>query len=612
MQFKLRKRLRNSGIAGMLILTLCAGIFQSETGIVKAASDSQVVDGMTIEDGVVVDYEGTADHVVIPDGVTGIGYSAFSGSEKLKEITIPESVKRIEAYAFMNCESLRTITIPEGITTIELSAFENCGLSTVELPESVTKIETYAFRDCKKLEKIELPAGVKTIGEEAFSYCTLLKDIKLPDGVTKIEKAAFSGCHGLKEIKLPDSLTSIEEELFEDCINLATVQLPKNLKSIGDYAFNNCGLKKVELPAGVTSIGRDAFASCWELEEINIPKGVTSIGEETFFGDQSLSKVELPETLKSIGNDAFLGCRGLKEINIPKGVTNIGDSAFASCTGMSSVDIPDSVTKIGRFAIGYNVAYDANGDEFYLRRDNFIIVGSKGTTAEQYAKENGFKFVERMEPVVLTGENNKISAEDLLTLAEANKEQKITIINTQGISFVFQIGEMKPVKGVDFYDFDVSMVTDYTDLSNPEFEENEFVLGMRPVMSGKFPGNADLIIPVNEKWLGKTLYVYSLSEDRSCYYIGKECVVSEAVTITVENAGGRSLVFATKAVIKRGDANGDGRVNSEDALEILKYDVKLKQDVFIGAAADANKDGKINSEDALEVLKYDVKLVDTL
>lgn len=77
MQLKLRKRLRNSGIAGMLILILCAGIFQSETGVVKAASDSQVVDGMTIEDGVVVDYEGTAEHVVIPDGVTGIGFSAF-------------------------------------------------------------------------------------------------------------------------------------------------------------------------------------------------------------------------------------------------------------------------------------------------------------------------------------------------------------------------------------------------------------------------------------------------------------------------------------------------------------------------------------------------------
>lgn len=58
----------------MLILTLCAGIFYSETGVVKAASDSQVVEGMTIEDGVVVSYEGTAEHVVIPDGVTVSGF----------------------------------------------------------------------------------------------------------------------------------------------------------------------------------------------------------------------------------------------------------------------------------------------------------------------------------------------------------------------------------------------------------------------------------------------------------------------------------------------------------------------------------------------------------
>lgn len=564
MSSKLGRRLRNSGIAGMLILTLCVGIFQSETGIVKAASDSQVVDGMTIEDGVVVSYEGTAEHVIIPDGVKGIG----------------------------------------------LSAFENCGLSTVELPESVTTIETYAFRSCEKLEKIELPAGVKTIEEEAFAYCTVLKDIKLPDGVTKIEKAAFSGCHGLKEIKLPDSLTSIEEDLFEGCINLAMVQLPKNLKSIGDFAFNNCSLKKVELPAGVTSIGREAFASCWELEEINIPKGVTSIGEGVFFGDQSLSRVEMPETLKSIGEEAFWGCRSLKEIKIPEGVTSIGKSAFVSCTGMSSIDIPDSVTEIGNLAIGYSAAYNANNDILFLKRDNFIIIGGKGTSAEKYAKENGFKFVERMEPFVLTGENNKISAEDLQKLAEANKEQEITIINAQGISFVFKIGEMKLVKGVEFYDFDVTMVADYAELLNSKFEEEEFVLGIRPVMSEEFPGNADLIIPVDIKWIGKTLYVYSLSEDGSYYYIGKECVVSQNAAITVENAGGQSLFFSTKVVIKRGDVDGDGKIISKDALGVLKDSLDIKQDIFIKEAADVNNDNEVDAKDALMILKHSLNILE--
>lgn len=60
---------------------------------------------------------------------------------------------------------------------------------------------------------------------------------------------------------------------------------------------------------------------------------------------------------------------------------------------------------------------------------------------------------------------------------------------------------------------------------------------------------------------------------------------------------------------KLGDVNGDGKINSEDALAVLKYDVRIAQEVFVEEAADVNKDGKVNSEDALDILKHDVKLL---
>ncbi len=59
-----------------------------------------------------------------------------------------------------------------------------------------------------------------------------------------------------------------------------------------------------------------------------------------------------------------------------------------------------------------------------------------------------------------------------------------------------------------------------------------------------------------------------------------------------------------------GDVNGDGRVNSTDALMVLQYSVgtlkKIDKD-----AADLNSDGKINSTDALMILKISVGLLDT-
>lgn len=52
-----------------------------------------------------------------------------------------------------------------------------------------------------------------------------------------------------------------------------------------------------------------------------------------------------------------------------------------------------------------------------------------------------------------------------------------------------------------------------------------------------------------------------------------------------------------------GDVNGDGNVNSRDALAILKYASGQEVSIIL-ANADVNADGNINSRDALAVLKY--------
>lgn len=61
-----------------------------------------------------------------------------------------------------------------------------------------------------------------------------------------------------------------------------------------------------------------------------------------------------------------------------------------------------------------------------------------------------------------------------------------------------------------------------------------------------------------------------------------------------------SMAFAAP----RGDINGDGKVNSSDALLVLQYSVgKINK---IDSAADVNGDGKINSTDALMMLQISV------
>lgn len=121
------------------------------------------------EDGVPHKYSSVVREVVVLNGTTRIGDSAFKDCINLTRVTIPDSVTSIESYAFYNCTSLTSVTIPDSVTRIEDYAFACCdNLNSVTIPNSVTSIGTYAFHRCTNLEGTIIPDSVKRIGREAF------------------------------------------------------------------------------------------------------------------------------------------------------------------------------------------------------------------------------------------------------------------------------------------------------------------------------------------------------------------------------------------------------------------------------------------------------------
>ena len=327
---------------------------------------------------------GTITNIVISEGVTSIGSSAFSYYSGLKSVTIPGSVTNIGASAFSYCTNLTNVCIDDLAawckTSWDYGAFDTASCHALYvngilakdliLPDDVTDIRSYAFSGCTNLTSVTIPDNVTNIGSFVFYNCRGLTSITISDSVTSIGSYTFYGCTNLTHVTIPDSVTSIGQAAFYNCSGLTSVTIPDGVTSIGQDAFRNCsGLTSVTIPDSVINIGSSAFDGvpfyenqpdglvvfgkvAYKLkgncpESMTIPDGVTSIGARAFYNCSGLTNVTIPDGVTNIGASAFYNCSGLTSVTIPDGVTNIGASAFYNCSGLTSVTIPDSVASIG-------------------------------------------------------------------------------------------------------------------------------------------------------------------------------------------------------------------------------------------------------------------------
>jgi len=299
--------------------------------------------------------------VILHEGVTSIGQSAFSYCSWLTTINFPSTLTTIGTFAFNSCINLTgKLVIPEGVTTINSNAFSSCtGLTSVSLPSTLTTFSgtgtNSSFYNCNKLTEVEFYCDVPPYAlyvnniQSPFYQCDKINSVVLHEGVTLIREYAFQDCEWLTSIDIPEGVTTIGTAAFRSCTGLTSVSLPNTLTIINNYAFQGCtGLTELVIPEGVTTINENAFYGCTGITSVSFPdtNTLTTIGSNAFHGCTELTgKLVIPEGVETLGNYVFYGCVKLTSVSLPStlttwyGTSSSGSSIFEGCTELTTVEL---------------------------------------------------------------------------------------------------------------------------------------------------------------------------------------------------------------------------------------------------------------------------------
>ncbi len=330
-------------------------------------------------------YTGNSEYVKIPSKIngytiTGINTQAFKNNKKLKGIIIPDTVTYVEDSLFSGCISLTDVDLGKGITVITNGMFYNCkNLESLTIPEQIERFyDRYSytgnssdkpFEGCVNLKNIYFKAKdislvrylslpsltnivigstVESLPDRAFSGYKYLENVTFENGLLVLPNECFKNCTGLKSITLPDSMMSVGKSAFENCYNIKSVTFSENLNTIADSAFKGCSsIENLSFNKNLREIGNNAFEECSSVKNVTFNDSLNTIGESAFANCSSVEKVDLPESVSSVGKDVFEGCKAIKNITLSSKLNYVNDGVFSGCSSLESVDLPDNISEIG-------------------------------------------------------------------------------------------------------------------------------------------------------------------------------------------------------------------------------------------------------------------------
>lgn len=189
-------------------------------------------------------------------------------------------------------EQIKLVIVRQGVTSIGSSAFQDCkNLETVSLPGSLTALGKAAFLRCGELTNVKLPASLESVGEDCFTDCEKLELLDLtgvPDEIMEL-RTSLEGTvtlpAGVKNARLRWALETLAGEI--PCSEIAEI-----CGQEGGYYLKMKSSGKVRLTC------RDAMTGAQGSKTVTFTEGLMILpqGVDTLISGEklTLSAVAMP------------------------------------------------------------------------------------------------------------------------------------------------------------------------------------------------------------------------------------------------------------------------------------------------------------------------------
>lgn len=307
--------------------------------------------------------------------LTTIGTMAFYNAKLLKYgsaqedslFKLPSSLNIIQDYAFYGCEQLKGLVIPEGVTDIGDSAFENCKNLNYIFIDTIAPpyIGSNAFEG-QEQQNNTFKIYVKEESLNTYSSSQLIENN--PEWAAYVSKVYSKSSVYYKDLKPDWSYVIEKDDTDTDVIVLlqylgeeSTVIVPSELEGhylpiskVVNYAFG-FGITKIEISLDVLT-EKYTFSSANDLENIKVVhSNIKKLRADSLIEAYNLPYIyKIEVATNSPLNELFGGGANIPakitEVEIYSSFTRIADNFFQDCDYVERVVFYSTASIIGQQA----------------------------------------------------------------------------------------------------------------------------------------------------------------------------------------------------------------------------------------------------------------------